>query len=176
MDTYDIILKNGSSYTGKQTTGVGSFDIDMKVSAFNFEQGYLCGTFTVHNLTSEHNLLRTYFEGQLIGITNTALLNEIKYWTKFPCWKSEFEDGSPSYNPFKSKYLYLKIKELFLLPNPRIESVNGASIDGFYYCCYNKMSDSFGGFYQVAGTCKHGTQQIFLVRKKEKVSQSYEWA
>lgn len=177
MDRSSFGLDNGSSYTGKQTTGNGSFRIDMKVNSFNIKQGYLCGTFTIYNLTSEHSVLKTYFEGRLVGpndMSNTT--QDKKCWARFPTWKKDIQNKSLVYDPFNSKYLYLRIKELFLLPNPKIRKVSGASIDGYYYCCYYKRSDTFGGFYQVDGHCRHGVQQILMFRTDEKKSQSYQWA
>lgn len=167
-------LEEGAYYAGEQTTSNGSFKIDMKVNKFSLSQSFLCGTFKIYNLTSQYSILKTYFEGEMIG-TNYPFdqrEDDLYHWERFPTWNRSFVDMPHTYNPYCDKHLYLRIKELFLLPDPTVDKISGASIDGFYYCCYFKNTDSFGGFYQVAGPCRHGTQQLVLVRVPEKYSQS----
>lgn len=170
-------LKRGTKYTGRQTTIVGSFKIDMKVNVFSLSQGYICGTLTIHNLTSEYKLLITHFEGVLMSAKNISkAADEFKQWSKFSKWKKDFENQLLFNDSLNSECLYFKIKEEFLLPNHKLTRLHGASIDGHYYCCYFKKSDSFGGFYQASGSFKHSAQRILLVRTNEGISQSFAWA
>ncbi|KAM0688298.1 GID complex subunit 4 [Conglomerata obtusa] len=171
-------IENGAYYSGEQSTNSGSFKIDMKINFFDLDQAFLSGTFKIHDLTPYHSILNTYFEGKLIGTHNsfTENDNDPDQWVKFTKWSRSFINSKQNYDINKSKYLYIKIKEQFLLPDPKVTSVQGASIEGCYYCCYYKSLDCFAGFYACGDKHIHTAQQIVLVRTSERTSQAYEFA
>jgi hypothetical protein len=47
----------------------------------------------------------------------------------------------------RSRYVFMRWKELFLVPDHRIRSVQGASYDGFYYIMYDAKEDVIDGYY-----------------------------
>lgn len=171
-------IENGAKYTGEQSTSYGSFKIDMKVNLFDIDEAFLSGEFCIHDLTPYHSILNTYFEGRLIG-THYPFgegKNDAKQWIKFNKWNEKFLVDQSAYDIYGSNYLYIKIKEQFLLPDPKVTRIKGASIEGSYYCCYYKNLDCFAGFYACGDSHIHATQQIILARTKERMSQAYEFA
>ncbi|KAF9993617.1 hypothetical protein BGZ80_003956 [Entomortierella chlamydospora] len=49
---------------------------------------------------------------------------------------------------FKDKdVIFMRWKEHFLVPDHRVEGINGASFAGFYYICYNKSTGEIDGYY-----------------------------
>lgn len=165
----EIALESGARYSGEQLTNGGSFRIEMIVDIVDTEQEFVCGTFEIHNISDRHELLTTYFEGEIVGniypFTREAcsVANpDIIHWRLFPEWKREYMDGA--YSIADSDFLYIKIKELFLLPDPMRTAVPGASIDGHYYCCYYKALDCFAGHYYYKNTSNLISQQVLLDR------------
>lgn len=169
-------LKTGALYTGEQTTTSSFFRIDMSIDKLIFFDSLMCGSFTIYNLTPNIKTIKTYFEGQIIGDKYKFSDNpdDIHYWARFYEWKHKYIDFPDSYNPKNSNFLYIKIKEMFLLPEFKNVHLSSASIDGYYYCCYHKKTDSFKGFYQIKDTGKNGTQEIFLTRINSRLTQSYQ--
>lgn len=177
MIPYTFGLDTGTLYTGEQTTTTGYFKIDMTIDKLMFDESLICGTFTIYDLTPKIKTIKTYFEGQFIGEKYSFQEKEddVFYWARFHEWRYKFLEFPKLYDPKTSKHLYIKIKEMFLLPESRNSEISCASIDGYYYCCYHKRSDCFSGFYQVSDACKHGTQEVFLLRSNERTSQSCGW-
>lgn len=171
-------IENGAKYTGEQSTTYGSFKIDMKINTFCLDTAFLTGEFCIHDLTPYHSLLNTYFEGHLIG-THYSFLeskNDLDHWIKFSKFDERYITNTGLYDIYRSDHLYIKIKEQFLLPDPKITRIKGASIEGSYYCCYYKNLDCFAGFYACGDKHIHATQQIILARTKERMSASYDLA
>lgn len=56
----------------------------------------------------------------------------------------------------------MRIKELFLLPDPSVKTIPGASIDGYYCCSYDKVKDKFEGFYMYEWVRMIKEQEIVL--------------
>ncbi|KMV66421.1 vacuolar import and degradation protein [Encephalitozoon cuniculi EcunIII-L] len=174
-----LALENGARYRGEQLTNGGSFKIEMNIDVVDIQQELICGTFEIHNLTDRYELLTTYFEGEIIGniypftTEEYSMTNpDIIHWKLFPEWRGEYVYKPGSYNIKKSNFMYIKIKELFLLPDPRLKSIPGASIDGHYYCCYYKNLDCFAGHYYYKNTSNLISQQVLLDRVFPRKSRS----
>ncbi|KAF7684524.1 Glucose-induced degradation protein 4 like protein [Astathelohania contejeani] len=178
-------LKNGGAYTGHQITNNGSFKIEMTIDSINFKTSYICGTFKIYNLTRHHELISTYFEGEIVGRVypfdynkyfnkNISKDQEEKHWRIFPEWKQEYITNPNLYNPETNKYLYLRVKEIFILPDPNVTNIPGASIEGLYYFCYYKAKDVFAGFYYFKDAHSISTQYIILEGIKKNTFASYE--
>lgn len=155
MNSY---LDNGSIYTGEQNTSTGPFKINMKIEFIDIKQSFMCGTFKIFNLTSYHDVINTYYECEIIKEFNNQ--EELIHWSTFDAYK----EIKGKYNLDKSNYLFMKIRELFLLPDPSVKNIPGASIDGYYYCVYDKTEDSFNGFYYYETLRNQPPQKITLHR------------
>jgi glucose-induced degradation protein 4 len=174
-----LALENGAKYKGEQLTNGGSFKVEMTIDVIDLGQEFLCGTFEIHNLTDKYELLTTYFEGEIMGNLYPFTEEEcsssnpdIIHWGLFPEWRTEYAYNKDAYDIKGSNFLYIKIKELFLLPNPKLRSVPGASIDGHYYCCYYKNLDCFAGHYYYKNTSNLVSQQLLLDRATSRTSKS----
>lgn len=172
-------LESGSKYKGEQLTNNGSFKIEMKIDFVDLNQEYICGTFDIFNITDNHDLLTTYFEGKIMGKTqylsdSCLSLNQtdIAHWSLFPEWRAEHTKSQKLYDIENSDYIYIKIKEMFMLPDPNVKYIPGASIDGYYYCCYYKQLDFIAGHYFYNNSSNLVSQQMMLERKVERLSKS----
>lgn len=153
-------LRNGSRYEGEQKTHTGPFKIDMKVDVFDMSQFFMCGTFKIFNLTKRYDTIHTYFECEIVDSEKKFQeTEEMSHWATFSEWRDDFIE---KYDPASENLLFMRIKELFLLPDPNIKHIPGASIDGYYYCIYNKQDDSFKGFYYYESCRAQPTQKIVL--------------
>ncbi|KAK1349020.1 vacuolar import and degradation protein [Hamiltosporidium tvaerminnensis] len=176
-------IENGAFYEGEQMTPTGPFKIDMKVELIQLRQGFLCGVFRIYNLTKEHDLLITYFEGEIMGTYTNPFLpaltseaeDDILHWNKFPEWELNYISEPESYDYEANNFLYIKIKERFLLPDPSIKNIPGASIEGLYYCRYSKQKDFFSGFYFYKNYTSNTSQHLKLQRTKKRTAEYYEF-
>ncbi|EOB14602.1 hypothetical protein NBO_22g0004, partial [Nosema bombycis CQ1] len=120
-----LALEMGALYSGEQLTNTGSFKIEMKIDSIDLDQEIMYGTFQIYNITDKYELLSSFFESIIIGSKHS--FNETEsdtvHWGMFPEWRSNFETNN------NSEFIYMKIKELFLLPDPKIKSIPGASIE-----------------------------------------------
>ncbi|KAF9763112.1 Glucose-induced degradation protein 4 like protein [Nosema granulosis] len=179
-------LERGAIYSGEQLTNSGSFKIEMKIDSVDFDQEIMYGTFQIHNLTDKYELLSSFFESVMMGNKYEFAGDETDtvHWGMFPEWRNELKKQRErpihnnknkhdlaSYKIKESDFIYLKIKELFLLPDPNLKSIPGASIDGYYYCCYYKKLDCFAGHYYFKNATNQVSQQILLERVFKKTSQ-----
>ncbi|KAK6089589.1 hypothetical protein P3W45_001471 [Vairimorpha bombi] len=170
-----MVLVDGAVYSGEQLSTSGSFKIEMKIDKIDMLEERMCGTFSIYNLTSENDKLSTYYESAIIG-NKHSFYNKYEdketdelHWRMFPEWKTEILKNK-EYDIKKSGFLYLRMKELFILPDPNVESVEGASIEGYYYCCYYKKLDFFSGHYFYKSDKSQLSEQILLERVYKRTS------
>lgn len=89
---------------------------------------------------------------------------DLEHWLNFPAFKqlflaSDAEDGSrPTVNDviegncrfgdyLEQRYIFMRWKEQFLVPDAMIDGVAGASYDGFYYIVHDQVTGNIQGFY-----------------------------
>ncbi|EEQ81902.1 hypothetical protein NCER_101488 [Vairimorpha ceranae BRL01] len=159
-----MIFENGSKYVGEQLSIDNSFCIEMKIDNINYVEEVLCGTFKIYNSDKTYIKLSTYFEALIIGNLHPFYTEETgedkEYWKRLPGY-------SDSYSFKYSNYIYLKMKELFILPDASYNT-SDASIDGCYYCCYCKNLDCFIGHYLYKNENRNLSQEILLERINER--------
>lgn len=56
-------------------------------------------------------------------------------------------DDSVTADPFHDEYIFMRWKELFLVPDHKLVEVRGASYSGFYYVCMRVKTGSLEGYY-----------------------------
>jgi len=176
-------LESGARYRGNQLSSGGSFTIEMVIDAVDQQQEIVCGTFEIHNISDKYELLTTYFEGEMAGSIYpftteppSATNPDIIHWKLFPEWRMEYANAGSAYDIANSDFVYIKIKELFILPDPKSRSIPGASIDGHYYCCYYRNLDCFAGHYYYRNTSNFVSQQVLFDRVFSRVSRGWEFA
>ncbi|KAI0293086.1 vacuolar import and degradation protein-domain-containing protein [Russula brevipes] len=97
----------------------------------DFSSSFLCGYLCIRGLTDDWPELTTYFDAEIIGS------RDMVHWARFPAFrhvKNKLKaphltmDGYPG-------AVFMRWKERFLVPDHRVQDINGASFAGFYYVC-----------------------------------------
>ncbi|KAK3809193.1 MAG: vacuolar import and degradation protein [Benniella sp.] len=93
------------------------------------------------------------------------------------------EDGSPcphhqhydplTYHHQNEDVVFMRWKEHFLVPDHRIQDIQGASFAGFYYICYNKTTGRIDGYYYYQSSAKY--QQLVLQHVDDRSFGSFEF-
>ncbi|CDK29389.1 unnamed protein product [Kuraishia capsulata CBS 1993] len=124
----------------------------------------MCGFLTIHGLTELHPEITTFFKGEIVGPKfsfftdrdswGSNYRNDLQHWGRFPSFrKLDFNTENDSANEeiyrnyLNSEYLYMRWKEVFLVPDASVKDIRGASFAGFYYVCFNQLTGSVSGLY-----------------------------
>lgn len=121
-----------------------------------------------------HPILSTFFEAEIVGSKysfytphpswNTNPLSDLDHWGRFPSLralkhcrsKSKGKDQKDSLIPpevpnyaslLNRGRIYMRWKERFLVSDPDVKSVQGASFDGFYYISFSHATGAISGIY-----------------------------
>ena len=195
-------LRNGSKFQGIQSShqpdasnnNVTEYTVTVEMKEVNLAEDYLCGYLTIENLTAEYPTLTTLFEAEVIGPESkskfrtghrwrTSAHIDFEHWTKFPAFQDllrahgvggepeDMDDLCPL-NYIAAPGLFMRWKERFLVPDHRIEKIEGASYKGFYYMYYDKRTRTFDGYYyhDYATTTTDKFQRIQLQHCEDKAS------
>jgi hypothetical protein len=68
----------------------------------------------------------------------------------------------------------MRWKERFLVPDHRVNNVDGASFAGFYYICYQRSTNEIKGFYFYFNN-HEWYQQLILEHVEERAFGSFEF-
>ncbi len=162
--TTTSFLRPHSGFVGTQQSGRLAYDVQVDLKEVNLEKSYLTGFLTIHGLTEAHPEITTFFRGEIVGSKfsfytkhpewGSTRKNDIQHWGRFPSWRKlnfntdDDAENSKIYNEAKqSEFLYMRWKELFLVPDARIKNIKGASFTGFYYISFNQLTGSISGLY-----------------------------
>ncbi|QLL31363.1 hypothetical protein HG536_0B02260 [Torulaspora globosa] len=90
---------------------------------------------------------------------------DLEHWLNFPAFKQLFLPAlgdSPSSRPtlndviegdyefanyLEQRFIFMRWKEKFLVPDAQIDGIAGASYDGFYYIVHDQVTGNMQGFY-----------------------------
>lgn len=154
-------LRPGSCFIGTQQSGRSTYEVNVELKYVDMSQSYLCGYLRIQGLTEDHPMLTTYFEGEMIGPKysfftrrsewSTSDQNDVNHWSRFPPWRSISNEARKKdyvHEGFDQKtHIFMRWKERFLVPDWRVQDLQGASYEGFYYICFNQVSGDILGFY-----------------------------
>ncbi|THH13937.1 hypothetical protein EW146_g6335 [Bondarzewia mesenterica] len=138
-------LYPGATFQGTQKSGRNSYDVTVTIVDVDFSSSFLCGYLCIRGLTDDWPELTTYFDAEIIGtrygfLTQNWGANEqedMVHWARFPAFRH-------IKNKLKTPHLttdsdcgavFMRWKERFLVPDHRVQDINGASFAGFYYVC-----------------------------------------
>ena len=116
----------------------------------DFSSSFLCGYLCIRGLTDDWPELTTYFDAEIIGsrygfLTRNWGANEqedMVHWARFPAFRHVK-------NKLKMPHLtmdgdcgavFMRWKERFLVPDHRVQDINGASFAGPWLCSYHSSS------------------------------------
>ncbi|CAR27410.1 hypothetical protein ZYGR_0I06840 [Zygosaccharomyces rouxii] len=105
---------------------------------------------------------------------------DLEHWLNFPAFKELFlhgsKDGAPTLNDvidgtcefdnyLEQRFVFMRWKEKYLVPEDLSDGVEGASYDGFYYIVHDQVTGNVQGFYYHKDAEKF--QQLELVPSSE---------
>lgn len=156
-------LRPGMKFTGFQFSGSNQYKVDVKLIDVDLELGFISGSLTIYELTDLNPKITTFFDGEMIGPHHSfetkninwgsSWNNDVQHWARFDPWRKlnlnlNQPDNSTYYeNPLGNQFLYFRWKELFLLDDPHMTDIKGASFAGFYYICFNQVDGALQGMY-----------------------------
>ncbi|SCU82729.1 LANO_0B07338g1_1 [Lachancea nothofagi CBS 11611] len=133
---------------------------------------HLTGFFSIQGLTTHQPEITTFFEAYAVtenlGFLSSDMpshLDDLKandnidleHWLNFPCFKDmcthkkvlpSMVSGSHAHTGYLHKrFIYMRWKEKFLVPDADLDSVEGASYDGYYYIVHDQLTGNIVGLY-----------------------------
>ncbi len=134
-------LYAGAEFRGTQKSGRNSYDVTVTIVDVDFASSFLCGYLCIRGLTEDYPELTTYFDAEIIGsrygfLTQNWGANEaddMVHWSRFPAFRHvRHEMKRPHYTiPDRDRgAVFMRWKERFLVPDHRVQDINGASFAG----------------------------------------------
>lgn len=149
----------GAIFTGKQKSTKRNYDVTVTLLHISLQESFAGGYLNIRGLTSEYPSLTTYFEAEIIGPHHGFITKkwdtdpeiDLRHWELFNAfdhYKAPFLSGKHiALNPLTSRYIFMRWKEQFLVPDHHVTRINGASYDGFYYVCLDLKDKTIHGYY-----------------------------
>lgn len=156
------LLYSGSKFHGSQKSKGSCYEVEVVLQHVDLENSYLCGYLKIKGLTEEYPMLTTFFDGEIISKRYPFLTRkwdadeevDRKHWSRFlsfhQSYSKSFNQDEFDYDELSNSqndYVYMRWKELFLVPDHTIKDICGASFAGFYYICFQKSTASIEGYY-----------------------------
>jgi len=112
----------------------------------NLASSTLCGYLRIRGLTDDWPELTTYFDAEIIGSRYGFLTQnwgatqheDMVHWSRFPAFKHIRHEAKRPHMTIDGQdrgAVFMRWKERFLVPDHRVQDINGASFAGFYYVC-----------------------------------------
>ncbi|KAJ3372673.1 GID complex subunit 4, VID24 [Allomyces arbusculus] len=153
-------LHPGAVFTGTQHSQKSAYAVRVTVQSVDLAHNTLCGFLTIDGLTYAVPQLVTYFEAEVVADREAFWTrkwgsdpeNDYAHWREFEGFAEEAdeilmsEDDAP-YTFRNQTRVFMRWKELFMVPDHRVDQVEGASFDGFYFICVDVVNARIGGFY-----------------------------
>jgi hypothetical protein len=107
----------------------------------DFASSFLCGYLRIRGLTDDWPELTTYFDAEIIGSRYGFLTQnwgateqaDMVHWSRFPAFrhvKSELKKPHLTMPDRDRGAVFMRWKERFLVPDHRVQDINGASFAG----------------------------------------------
>ncbi|KAK4690072.1 glucose-induced degradation protein 4, partial [Tremellales sp. Uapishka_1] len=145
-------LYPGSIFRGTQTSGRSAYEVEIKFLDVSFPTSTLCGYLSISHLTDTHPHLTTFFTAEIIGPHYGFLTGErfgatehddMRHWGRFEQFRRpatradmirpELLLRDPIGKQRERDFVFLRIKERFLVPDHKVKDISGASFAGFYF-------------------------------------------
>lgn len=139
-------LYPGATFQGTQKSGRNSYDVNVTIVDVDFASSFLCGYLRIRGLTDDWPELTTYFDAEIIGSRHGFLTQnwgateqeDMVHWSRFPAFRhvrNELKKPHLTMSDRDRGAVFMRWKERFLVPDHRVQDINGASFAGFYYVC-----------------------------------------
>lgn len=150
-------LYPGATFQGTQKSGRNSYEVNVTIVVrpaclthlsctygpkdVDFSSSFLCGYLRIRGLTDDWPELTTYFDAEIIGsrygfLTQKWGANEqedMVHWQRFPAFrhvKNELRRPHLTMPDRDRGAVFMRWKERFLVPDHRVQDINGASFAG----------------------------------------------
>lgn len=167
-------LRPGSCFIGSQQSGRSTYEVNVELKYVDMNESFLCGYLRIQGLTEDHPMLTTYFEGEMVGPKysfftrraewSTTDQNDMSHWGRFQAFRNiadKAQDKEYVHENFdQQNFIFMRWKERFLVPDWKVQNLQGASYAGFYYICFNQLTGEIIGFYFHKKSDKY--QQLLL--------------
>jgi hypothetical protein len=153
------LLHSGSVFRGHQQSKGSKYQVEVVFQHVDYENSCVFGYLKIQGLTEDYPNLTTFFEGEIISRRYPFLTRkwdaseevDRKHWGKFAPFRpfmKTFNTDDFSYDQMQgTDCVFMRWKELFLVPDHHITDINGASFAGFYYICFQQSKASIEGYY-----------------------------
>ena len=152
-------LYPGATFQGTQKSGRNSYDVNVTIVVrsacvtcptythdikdVDFSSSFLCGYLRIRGLTNDWPELTTYFDAEIIGsrygfMTQKWGANEqedMVHWQRFPAFRHVKSDLRRPHLTMPDRdrgAVFMRWKERFLVPDHRVQDINGASFAGTF--------------------------------------------
>lgn len=130
----------------------------------DFSSSFLCGYLCIRGLTDDWPELTTYFDAEIIGSRYGFLTRgwgadedgDMVHWARFPAFRHVKNKLKPPHLTMDGYpgAVFMRWKERFLVPDHRVQDINGASFAGSYLNlisehAFSICSTAWLGFYYV---------------------------
>jgi glucose-induced degradation protein 4 len=168
------LLRPGAFFVGTQKSDRQIYNVEVSIIVVSVPESFMSGCFRVPGLTEDRPILTTYFEAEIIGPKFSFRTNDnwgatksddVLHWRRFRHFRSrqgsgkrqgrgkqgsnwsqveDLEDLRPE-RWWEERFIYMRWKEFHLTDNPSKRSIQGASLEGFYYIALDQQSARIGG-------------------------------
>ena len=109
----------------------------------DFASSFLCGYLRIRGLTEDWPELTTYFDAEIIGSKYGFLTQswgaseqeDMVHWARFPTFRNIQHELQKPHMTMKDRdrsSIFMRWKERFLVPDHRVQDINGASFAGAF--------------------------------------------
>ena len=105
------LLRPGSHFAGTQQSDRQIYNVDVKILTLSVPQSMVTGYLRIQGLTDEHQILTTFFTGEIIGGPNQKYTfqtkhpnwgatdkTDLQHWARFPAWRPLAKDAKRDIN------------------------------------------------------------------------------
>ncbi|KAI6014376.1 vacuolar import and degradation protein-domain-containing protein, partial [Pisolithus marmoratus] len=139
-------LYPSATFTGTQKSGQSSYNITVTIIDIDLAMSFLCGYFCICWLTPDWPELTTYFDAEIIGSQQGFLTqkwgasdqDDMVHWQQFPAFchiRNKLKWPCLTMPDCDWDTLFMQWKERFLVPDHKVNDINGVDFAGFYYIC-----------------------------------------
>lgn len=169
----------------------------------NISTPHMSGFLSIKGLTNYQDEISTFFESFAVTDNSFGFFssswdhhldltsfdsNDLEHWLNFPAFKEmfnidQFNNKAVNINEIPNtvkdylnqRYIFMRWKEKFLIEDPDMDSIEGASFDGYYYVVHDQFTGKIQGFYYHKDA-ERFQQLELLPYAKVPGSSSYEFA
>lgn len=105
------LLRPGSRFNGTQQSDRQIYNVDVTIHTLSVPQSTVTGYLCIQGLTDEHQILTTFFTGEIIGGPNQKYTfqtkhpswgatdkTDLQHWARFPAWRPLAKDARRDIN------------------------------------------------------------------------------